>query len=423
MNILTYEHENVNSSDVSSVLSNSGFLSTEFKSNSGESLIAQGLNPVNRVSRKWGIDTVRFKFYLTSQEELENYRACFYKEMITFNIVKMKFETVYLYYNHFGQKFLYNPDGSCYLEFSLPKFLKYENTAYCDEMDLLYYCNKYLAPYCHNSYILLNRIDFALQFSFNNKEELTGFDNFLRGCSIRHKQSSKDYAFWKFEERVIRFYSKKEDIERPGNKAHPSQGETYNQWLNSLRWTEDNYIGRLEYELKRGYIEKYFKGDNKQVHKIDYDLLRRVVDDMFLKDFPFKEFSFSSAKPFNDCLEQITNNFQRPEPYLKFICLAQKYSIQEARQLISRQLYSKMKHNLKERLGLTFEQILKAGDCVLTFPDKIIWEDKPISEYQELEFAELLSKNIIALQGDTPDSCCDFDFNLQEDNSCLTGGG
>ena len=62
---------------------------------------------------------------------------------------------------------------------------------------------------------------------------------------------------------AIREKAKKEDIERPGNKAHPSQGETYNQWLNSLRWTEDNYIGRLEYELKRGYIEKYFKEINK----------------------------------------------------------------------------------------------------------------------------------------------------------------
>lgn len=391
-----------------SVLSNSGFLSYEFKSNSGEIQENQGSF---LCQRDFGIDTVRLKFYLVNKDELENYRACFYKECVTFNIVNQQYTRVYIYYNMFGQKFLYCDDGSCYLEFSLPKFLKYQNTAYCDELDLFYYCNKYLAPFCHNQYILLNRIDFAKQFSFNTSQELQGFDSFLKSVNIRHKSSSQDYCFWKFEERVIRFYEKFKDVQRL--KSHPSQGEIYNQWLNTLRWTEEKNIGRLEYQLKLGYISKYFKGEERQILKINYDILRQVCRDMQSKDFPFSQFSYSNSLEFNSCLKKIENSFQRPDSYLKFLCLAQKYGISEARKYIDRRLYSNMKLKLKERCELTFEQILSAGDTLSNFPSSFLWEEKPYSTEQERDFTSLLAKNILQNNGDLVE---DFNFDLEGEN-------
>jgi len=384
---------------VDGVLSNSGFFTTEFQRNTDKNHIQQGVNPHNRVLEKWGIDTVRLKFYFATDKQLENYVSCLYKEIKSFNIVKLKEEYTYIYYNIFGQKFLYNPsDRSAFLEFSLPKFLYYQNTAYCNEFDLFKYCNNYLSPYCHNGYILLNRIDFALQYSFKSQEELQGFDKFLRSCDIRRKQSSQDYCFWKFEERVIRFYDKKKDIERPGNKSHPSMGVIYDEWLKSLRWAEDNNIGRLEYQLRLGYIKNICKDRN--IYKIDYDKLRNAVSEMLDKDFPLKEFTFTSKKPFYDCLQLIKGAFQRPDSYLEFINLAQKFGMSEARKMISQQMYSKMKLKLKERLNLTFEQILKAGECITAFPEVSMWEEKPERVNQFADFENLLLKNAQALLED-----------------------
>ena len=246
------DYSNIPEPEENSIISNSGLLSNEFLGNTGENNTASHFDSV-----KWGIDTVRLKFYFASEEALENYVTCLYKKIEGFNIVKLKSEVIYIYYNLFGQKFLYIPlDRSAFLEFSLPKFLKYQNTAYCNEFDLFKYCNSYLSPYCHNGYILLNRIDFAVQYSFSSEEELQGFDKFLRSCQIRRKNSSQDYCFWRFEERTIRFYGKKADIERKGNKSHPSEGKKYDEWLKSLQWAENNNIGRLEYQYRMEYIKK-----------------------------------------------------------------------------------------------------------------------------------------------------------------------
>lgn len=378
-----------------SVLSNSGFLSYEFLRNTETNLIQQDFNPVSRVLRKWGIDTVRLKFYLT-EKQLENYVSCPYKKIESFNIVKLKTEYIYIYYNIFGQKFLYNPsDCSAFLEFSLPKFTRYQNTVYCNKFDLFKYSNNYLAPYCLNQYVLLNRIDLALQYSFKDEEELSGFDKFLRSCDIRKKSSSQDYCFWKFEERVIRFYEKKRDLERVGNKSHPSLGELYTQWVNSLRWTEDNNIGRLEYQLKLGYITNICKDRN--IYKIDYDRIIDCIEKMFQRDFPFQEYKFIYKKPFYECLQLIKKAFQRPDSYLEFINLAQKFGMSEARKMISRNNFSNMKLKLKERLNLTFEQILKAGECLISFPNSSMWEEKPERKNQFADFESLLCKNAESL--------------------------
>ena len=99
-------------------------------------------------------------------------------------------------------------------------------------------------------------------------------------------------------------------------------------------------------------------------------------------------------------MQLIKGAFQRPDSYLEFITLSQKFGMSEARKMISQQMYSKMKLKLKERLNLTFEQILKAGECITAFPEVSMWEEKPERVNQFADFENLLLKNAQALLED-----------------------
>ena len=338
----------------------------------------------------FGIDTVRLRFLL-SKENFNNYIKRKIEENIKYldEDDSLTFCTSYICENIYGQNvtLLDNDDTyKVFIDFSLPKFFYSENFFKVTFSDLDNYITDYILPWSLNSEkeLFLNRIDFAIQYSFNTISEAQSFERFLRKHRISnyHTKSNDDYCFWQMSDRCVRFYDKTKDFYR--HKKQSNEFDNYDDYCKYIQWFEYYYndlknknIYRLEFEYKADWLRKKFS--SLRYFHLRGSLFSFSWFSQFKKDFSIldrKEIIIEKDR-LDYSLEILKKNLTGYSfnKYLAFLFCLDRFDYERAVNEFfpEKKIYKlpEFERKFTELTGFTFLQILEKEEVCLFFPDKV----------------------------------------------------
>jgi II/X family phage/plasmid replication protein len=322
----------------------------------------------SQMIHQMSFDTIKFGVPC-SPMDFENYKEAFLpyqrferytiNQSVDFSNEKFKLltpgemDSLPSYYN--GVAFGYSDSGHVVFEMSIPKQLYGHNSLMYWQLDSFFHRFRNYLLHCTGLDIepwekwLLKRVDVCYNYHLDSYDDVKNTISYLQDLRMRnracHRKSGKNIAYWAFQTRTIKFYSKYEEMQLPEHRKNfdPNIYDVVlKNSMNILRFEEEWRSKYLLSKLDLKRVNEITVGkflDYVIKHYNRYDHIKNILGEASMTD---RKFSL------RDTLDSIKQNFKKSSIYSDFVLSIVDKGLDKTKASMSKSTYYDRVNALKE---------------------------------------------------------------------------